>query len=133
MKKYARSFIISLIAFLAVAYIYPGFAYNHDYKILLLAASVFAFLTIFIKPVLKMLSLPFNLLTFGLFSFIINAIVLYGVSYAVPYFKIISFHFAGANISGFNLPSADLNRLISALVASFVIGFIATVMQWVFH
>lgn len=133
MKKYARSFVISLLAFLAVAYFYSGFSYNNNLMVLGLSALVFAALTIFVKPVIKMLSLPFNMLTFGLFSFLINVIILYGVSYLIADFKIVGFHFAGFSFSGFNLPAADINQLFSAIIASFIIGLISTVLHWVFH
>ena len=133
MKKYARSFVISLLAFLVVAYLYPGFSYNGQLLALGLAALVFAGLTIFVKPVIKLLSLPFNLLTFGLFSFLINVIILYGVSYFISDFKIHSFHFPGYSLSGFGIPAADLNQLFSALIASFFIGIISTALHWVFH
>jgi len=132
-KKYARLLVISLIAFLVVAYYYPGFSYGGDTLILLLAAAIFALLNIFVKPVLKLLSLPFNLLTFGFFSFLVNVIVLYGVNYAIPKFKIVGFHFAGYTYSGFSLPAYDFNQLASALLASLFIGLTATVLHWIFR
>lgn len=133
MKKYARGIITALISFLAVGIFYSGFSYNHDYVILLSAAAIFALLSIFIKPVLKILSLPFNLLTFGFFSFLINIIILYGVSYFVHSFKIIGFHFSGYTLSGFSIPAYDFSQLVSALVASFLIGILASSLQWLFR
>lgn len=133
MKKNARSLVISLLAFVFVAYFYPGFSYNENWLVLGLAALVFAALTIFVKPIIKLLSLPFNLLTFGLFSFFINVIILYAVSYLISDFKINGFYFPGYALSGFNLPAAELNQLLSALVASLIIGLIATILHWIFH
>ena len=133
MKKYARLLVISLISFLAVAYFYPGFVYGNNLAILVMAAGIFALLNIFVKPILKILSLPFNLLTFGFFSFFINIIVLYGVGYLVHEFKIVAFHFAGTTVSGFVIPAYDLNQLISALVGSFLIGILTTVLHWLFR
>lgn len=133
MKKHARAFVISLLAFVFVVYFYPGFSYNNNLMVLATAATVFAALTIFVKPIIKLLSLPFNLLTFGFFSFLINVIILYGVSYFIADFKINSFHFSGYTLSGFTLPALDLNQLLSALVASFIIGFFSTVLHWIFH
>jgi putative membrane protein len=133
MKKYARLLVISLISFLVVAYYYPGFSYSADTIVLFLAAGIFALLNIFVKPILKLLSLPFNLLTFGFFSFLVNVIVLYGVSYAIPKFKIISFHFSGYTYSGFSIPSYDFNQLLSALLASLIIGISASVLHWIFR
>lgn len=132
MKKYARSIITSLLAFGLVAYFYPGFSYHGNYLTLLLAGGIFALLTIFVKPILKLLSLPFNLITFGLFSFFINIIILYSISYFVADFKIVGFHFVGYQFSGFNFPATDLNQLMSALVASILIGLLSTFLHWIF-
>ncbi len=132
MKKYARSVVTSLLAFGLVAYFYPGFSYQNNYLTLVLAGFIFALLTIFVKPILKLLSLPFNVITFGLFSFFINIIILYGVSYFIHDFKIVSFHFAGYTLSGFQIPAYDLNQLTSALVASVLIGVLSTFLHWIF-
>ncbi len=132
MKKYARSIVTSLLAFGLVAYFYPGFSYHNNYYTLLLAGGIFALLTIFVKPILKLLSLPFNLITFGLFSFFINIIILYSISYFVHDFKIVGFHFPGLTLSGFFLPAYDLNQLVSALVASVIIGMFSTFLHWIF-
>lgn len=133
MKKYARLLVISLISFIVVSYYYPGFSYGGETLILLLAAAIFALLNIFVKPILKLLSLPFNLLTFGFFSFVVNVIVLYGVNYAIPKFKIVGFHFTGYTYSGFTIPSYELNQLTSALLASLVIGLLASILHWIFR
>lgn len=133
MKKYARSVVTSLIAFGTIAFFYPGFSYGGNYLTLFFAASIFALLTIFVKPILKLLSLPFNLLTFGFFSFLINIVILYGVSNFVNDFKIIGFHFSGYSFSGFIIPSYDLSQLVSALVASVLIGVMSTFLHWIFR
>lgn len=133
MKKNARAFVVALLSFLVVAYYYPGFSYQSNVATLLLAAAIFAGLSLFVKPVIKLLMLPFNLLTFGVFSFLTNVIILYAVSYGVQGFKIVSFHFAAFSYQGFNIPSYDLNQLTAALVASFIIGWISALLHWVFH
>ena len=132
MKKYARLLIISLFAFVAVGFYYPGFSYNHDFKILLIAAGAFALISIFVKPIINLLALPFNLLTFGIFNFVVNLIIFYLVSYAVPAFQVVPFHFAGLTYQGFTLPAYDLSQIVSALVASIIIGFATTFLYWIF-
>lgn len=132
MKKYARSIVTAFLAFSIIAYFYPGFDYSNNYVTLLLAGLIFALLTIFVKPILKILSLPFNLITFGLFSFFINIILLYAINYFINDFKIIAFHFSGYTFSGFSLPAYDLTQLTSALVASVLIGFFSTILHWIF-
>jgi len=132
-KKYSRLLIISLLSFLIIGYYYPGFSFGKDPMILFFAGLIFAVLNIFVKPILKLLSLPFNLITFGFFSFFVNLIVLYGVTYFNSKFKIVGFHFSGYTFSGFNIPAYDLNQLISALLASFVIGIVVSFLHWIFH
>ncbi len=55
------------------------------------AAVVLGVINIFIKPVLVFLTLPVNILTLGLFTFIINAALIMLTSVIVPGFKINGF------------------------------------------
>lgn len=54
----------------------------------LIAAIILAVLNTFIKPVLLVLTLPINILTLGLFTFIINGLILLLASKLVPGFYI---------------------------------------------
>lgn len=69
-------------------------------------------LNTFVKPVLKLLLLPINIVTLGLFSVVINVVMLWLVTYLVPGFEI-------SNMVVFGLA---LNRFFSILFASFLIG-----------
>lgn len=133
MKKGTRNFVVSLLSFLVVAFYYPGFDFGDNFGTLAIAACIFASLTLFVRPLLKLLMLPFNLLTFGVFSFVTNVIIIYAVGYLVTNFKIVSFHFSSVSFQGFSIPAYDLNVLTSALVASFLIGWIAAILHWIFH
>ena len=50
--------------------------YYFQLEDLVIAAALFGLLNTFIKPLLLILTLPINLLTLGLFTFVINAIML---------------------------------------------------------
>lgn len=56
-----------------------------------IAAIIFSVFNIIIKPVLIILSLPINILSFGLFTFIINGIIFSMVAFIVPGFTVRSF------------------------------------------
>ena len=56
-----------------------------------LAALVLSFLNIFLKPLLVLLTLPFTLVTFGLFLFVVNGIMLYIVGYLLPGIEVRTF------------------------------------------
>jgi putative membrane protein len=131
-KKIARSLILSALAFLVVALFYQGIRYQ-SLTDLVIAGSIFALLSQFVKPVLKLLTIPFNLLTFGLFSVFVSIVIIYLVTLIAPGFSIVPFHFQGVNISGFILPSLTVPWLWSAVLASFLIGLAVTALQFIFR
>jgi len=53
----------------------------------LLAAGLLGILNAFFRPILIVLTLPINILTLGLFTFLINALLLKIVSGAIPGFE----------------------------------------------
>lgn len=64
----------SIVLFLT-AKLVPGFTIKSFPKAML-AALVVGFLNALVKPVLIFLTLPINILTFGLFTFVVNAVIL---------------------------------------------------------
>lgn len=82
---------INTLVFLALAYFLPGFTVASGWTALG-ASLVFAFVNIFVKPILHILSFPITFLTLGLFSFVINALMLSLTSALVgPGFQFSSF------------------------------------------
>ena len=82
----ARLFIVALALLAAAAYI-PGIGVSGFY-IALIAAVILGILNLTIRPILYILTLPINLLTFGLFSFFINALLFWFVSTFVQGFEV---------------------------------------------
>ncbi len=64
--------ILNAIAFYIVAYLVPGIELV-GVEALAVVAVVWGVLSILVKPVLVLLTLPINFLSLGLFSFVINA------------------------------------------------------------
>jgi len=50
----------------------PGVYFSGDIKTLLIIGCVLGIINFFIKPILKIISLPLRIITFGLFTLIIN-------------------------------------------------------------
>ncbi|MEN9649719.1 MAG: hypothetical protein RL094_686 [Candidatus Parcubacteria bacterium] len=57
----------------------------------ILAAIVLAIVNIFIKPILVILTLPINIITLGLFTFVINGLLILLVARVVPDFSVVGF------------------------------------------
>lgn len=64
--------ILNAIAFYIVAYLVPGIEVV-GIEALAVVAVVWGILSMLVKPVLILLTLPINVLSLGLFSFVINA------------------------------------------------------------
>ena len=86
--------LLSALSLLVVAFLLPhGFHFDSAWTALLVAA-VLGLANIFVKPILVLLTLPVTLLTFGIFLFVINAVILLLVSGIVDGFMIDGFQTA---------------------------------------
>jgi putative membrane protein len=103
--------LLMAVSLFIVDYLVPGFHVN-GIRAALLAALVFGFLNATLGLVLKILTFPFTILTFGLFWFVINAIILEITSAIVPGFFIRSFIWALIGAVVLTL----VNMLLKALV-----------------
>ncbi|MCD8494841.1 MAG: phage holin family protein [Candidatus Pacebacteria bacterium] len=57
----------------------------------LLAGFVIGLINVLIKPFLKIVTLPLNILTFGVFGFLLNAVLFWVASLVVPGFEITTY------------------------------------------
>lgn len=85
--------VVSALAFLALPYIITGISVASFWTALILAL-LWGVVGITIKPILLILTLPINLLTFGIFTFIINGFLLWLLSGIVKGFVVEGFWIA---------------------------------------
>ena len=77
------------------------------------AAAMLGILNAFFRPIALILTLPINILTFGLFTFVINAVLLKMVSGVISGFQVEGFWTAIFGALLISLVSFALNSLIS--------------------
>ncbi len=75
--------LLNGVAILLAAYFVPGIQYEGGVVYLLLAGLVMGLINLFVKPLVTLLSLPFIVLTLGLFFFVINGLMLYLASWVL--------------------------------------------------
>lgn len=78
------------MAILAAAHVIPGI-FVRDFPSALAAAALLGVLNVLLRPVLLLLTLPFNILTLGLFTFVVNAFLLMMVSGVISGFAVQGF------------------------------------------
>lgn len=69
----------------------PGISVSGGWVTMFIVALVWSVISMVIKPVLGLLTLPINLLTFGVFSFIVNALLFWAMTLIVPGFVVAGF------------------------------------------
>ena len=82
--------ILNSLAVLVASYLVPGVAVS-GFVSALLVALVLGHLNVFVKPALLFIALPINILTLGLFTLVINTILIMVVSAIVPGFVVSDF------------------------------------------
>ena len=85
--------LVVAVVFLVAAYFLPGI-HVESFWTALFAVVVLSIVNLFIKPILIIVTLPINILTLGLFTFVINALMIWLVSAIVPGFVIDGFLWA---------------------------------------
>lgn len=91
-KGMIRNFILSAIAVAITVYLLPGADISGNYFVTLgLVTLLLAIVNALIKPLVQAISLPINILTLGLFSLVINGLMIKIVDYVLVGFSINSF------------------------------------------
>lgn len=89
--KFIIRWLLGALALVAISYyIVPGIKIA-DFYSALVAALVLGFVNALIKPIIIILTLPVNIITLGLFTFVINALLFWFVSTIVKGFFVADF------------------------------------------
>lgn len=83
-------FILNALAVMATAYIVPGIHVS-NFWVALVAALVIGIVNALVRPILLLLTLPINILTLGLFTLVINALMFWLASSIVKGFDVADF------------------------------------------
>lgn len=107
--------VINAVAIWLTSLILPNFAFGGTWWELLIVAIIFGLVNALIRPIVKLLTLPINIVTLGLFSLVINALMLLIVVW----------------ISGaLALEGNIFQNMITVFIAAIIISIISTVLSW---
>ena len=81
------SLVGNILALLATT-IVPGITFQGNLVTLVIAGVIFALFNAIIRPIALLLSIPFLILTLGLFYFILNGILLYVAAALIPGYRV---------------------------------------------
>lgn len=107
MIRFLIRWLISAVSIYIITYLPIGITVS-SFKSTIIAAAILGIINVTIKPILIILTLPINIITLGLFTFIINGIVLIITSYVVVGF--------------------DVKNIFSAIIASILISIVNVIL-----
>ena len=90
MMRIVINVLATATALLLIAQYVPGIVIDNIYTALVVAV-VWGILGLTVRPVLKLLTLPINLITFGLFSLVLNALLFWALSTIIKGFVVSGF------------------------------------------
>ena len=101
---------INVLALLVVEYLVPGFELS-GFQAAIVAAIVIGMVNTLIRPILQIIALPITIMSFGIFAFLINVVLLWVVSKFITGFEIVNFTTAIVASIVLSLVSWFLHRL----------------------
>ena len=107
--------LINAGALWLTAAVYPDITFSGNWLDLLVVAIVFGLVNALIRPLVKLLTLPITLVTLGLFTLVINALMLWVTAWISPNFTV-----EGGLLAGF----------FNALIGSIIISIISMILSW---
>ena len=113
--RFLQSWIINAFAVLVAAIILRGHITYQSPSDLIVAALLLGILNAFVRPILMLLALPLLIFTLGLFTLVINALVLYFVGVLMrQHFQVDTFGFAFLGALIISIVSIALNIMTGA-------------------
>ncbi len=113
------------IALVAAVRIVPNAEFKGDWIQLAILAVIFGVVNAYLRPIVKLLSLPLTLLTFGLVGFVINAGMVLITAAISDNLSL------GFRLAGWPPGKIDIDVLIAALLVSLVVAAFSTLLALV--
>lgn len=133
MRKFIVKILATAASFYVAGYALSGVQLESTWSAYLVASLVFVIFNFLLTPVIKILLLPINLLTLGLFRWLTNVLVLYLFDLLYDGIRIVGFTYPGYSSAFISLPSTDLGLfwvlVIASLLMSLTYSIIGTLFQ----
>jgi len=130
MKSILKIYITSTLSLYLASMAVGGMQLSKGINSILIAGIALSLFSLLVKPLINLLLLPINLITFGLFRWVSSVIALYLVTLVVPGFKIIAFSFEGFVSKWIDIPSVNLSGILAIIAFSLVISVISSILHW---
>lgn len=125
MAEFLIRIVINALALVAAVRIVPGAAFAGELWQLLAVAAVFGVINAYLRPIMKVLSLPISLIAFGLVGFLINTVLLLLLALVSGQLDL------GFTLGGWPTGPFDLDVVVAAFLTSLVVSVVSAALAFV--
>ena len=109
--RLAVNLAVTVFAFWVAVQLLPGMSFTGNLGNWVVVAIIFGVVNAILRPILVLLTLPINLITLGLFTLVINALMLWLTSW----------------LSG----ALTVDGFVTALLGAIIISVVTTILNWI--
>ncbi len=131
MKRIFRHFAIDTFSLYVASLVASGLVFESGFTTMAMAGAALTVAGLVVKPVINILLLPLNLITFNLFKWLSSAVALYLVTLVVNGFRIEQFVFNGYSSVWFDIPAINFTGVLAIAAFSIIISFVSSIILWI--
>ncbi|CAN5141563.1 hypothetical protein BH11PAT1_BH11PAT1_3670 [soil metagenome] len=128
MKGLLRNIAIYAISLYLLPKVISGVQTSGSINTFLIGGVVLTLLHMLIKPLLNILSFPFNI---GVLTTLTNVLLLYLLTVFVPDIRVVPFTSHQLNLGGFIVPSMHFNAFFAFITATLLLSLIVFAIEWI--
>lgn len=132
MKPFFQETVINGVAIYIASLYFSGISVSGGFWSFATAAALLAVGFRILRPVLNIMTLPLNLITFGLFQLLTIAFIVFLITLLYPNLRITPFYFEGTQFFGIIIQPFQVGLFLSYIIISGTIYFINKAIFWLF-
>ncbi|MEI8067812.1 MAG: phage holin family protein [Candidatus Shapirobacteria bacterium] len=124
MKKFLKFALLFTFALATENQIWHNLSFSFVPLTIIKVAIILAIFELLLKPIIRFILIPINILTLGLIRSVIDTLGLYLATFILSDFKINNIFMASSSWQGFQIPKFEFNGIFAFFVSSITISFL---------
>ena len=130
MKTLLRNTLFNAFSIFLISQLISGMRVYGGLLTYIIAGLVLTLLMKLLKPILNLLALPLNIITLGLFSFVINVIIFYVLTVLVVGITISAFILPDLSFAGITISSRHIDIIFAFVIVSILQSVVVSFLTW---
>lgn len=132
MKKILRQYLNTTVTLWLASYFSFLFFFSDTFPSILITSAVYTLLNLILKPALKVIFMPINLITLGFLSWVPTVLILYITNLFVSDFSVLPFTTSSFTFIGINLPPLNFGFISAHIIAAAIFALIRRLIVWIY-